>query len=183
MTSIALSELPQTALLRAVRESGAFTDGYVTEIAGTVLLPAFVEAFYTTALFKVERAIIRWFARRPSTDSEAKQLGEGSIDQFAAWRVEGRNAEQLLLADFTGRTKSWLMIEAVSGAGGEPRTRLYFGSAIVPRIEAGTGRRELGFLFHALLGFHKLYSRLLLSAARTRLAPDQNGSRVNGRVT
>ena len=42
---------------------------------------------------------------------------------------------------------------------------LYFGSAIVPRQRGG-----LGWQYAALVGFHKLYSRLLLAAAARRLA-------------
>ena len=49
-------------------------------------------------------------------------------------------------------------------------TRLYFGSAVVPVMNAATGKSEMGFVFKALLGFHKLYSRALLSAAAARLA-------------
>ena len=113
---------------------------------------------------------------RPSTDIEAKQLADGEIGAFAAWRVEGRTAGQLLMGDFTGRTKSWLMTAAVDGTAENPRTRLYFGSAVVPRANAKTGERRMGFAFHALLGFHRLYSRLLLKAARSRLLAVQRAS-------
>ncbi|NJN00825.1 MAG: hypothetical protein HC793_04460 [Aquincola sp.] len=55
-----------------------------------------------------------------------------------------------------------------TGSDGQP-TRLFFGSAVVPRVDAQSGRRRMGVVFHALLGFHKLYSRALLSAAVSRL--------------
>jgi hypothetical protein len=48
-------------------------------------------------------------------------------------------------------------------------TSLYFGSAVVPVRSPKTGRTRLGPVFSALLGFHKLYSRVLLRAARRRL--------------
>ena len=56
-------------------------------------------------------------------------------------------------------------------------TRLYFGSAIVPMKNATTGQGSLGLAFHSLLGFHRLYSRALLHAARSRLEghPSYNG--------
>jgi hypothetical protein len=54
-----------------------------------------------------------------------------------------------------------------------PRTRLYFGSGVAPR--GGAGKR-MGFAFHALLGFHKLYSRLLLTAARSRILAQRSVS-------
>jgi len=58
----------------------------------------------------------------------------------------------------------------VATSPGVAGTRLYFGSAVVPRRSARSGREGLGPLFSSLLGFHKLYSRLLLRAARSRLA-------------
>lgn len=165
MSAIKPFELPQEALLRRYQQGEAYADCYVTEVPGTHSHAAFVEAFYTTALFKLERIILR-LAARPSTDEQARQLALGSADSFAAWKVEARNADQLLLGDFTGRTKSWLMVEP---AAGNTCTRLYFGSAVLSRPRAGSRERGMGFIFHALLGFHKLYSRLLLASARSRL--------------
>jgi hypothetical protein len=48
--------------------------------------------------------------------------------------------------------------------------RLYFGSAVVLVTDKASGQVRMGFRFKALLGFHKLYSRILLYAARSRLA-------------
>lgn len=169
MTSVCPCELPATSLLHKYRQEGAYTDCYVAEVGGSVSQSAFIEAFYTTLLFKAERVILDWFAARPSSDIEANRLAEGASCSFAAWRVEGRTADQLLLADFTGRTRSWLMAAPVGGTGLGMRTRLYFGSAVVARVDARTGRRKMGFAFHALLGLHRLYSRLLLRAARSRV--------------
>jgi len=144
-------ELPSGALLRRYRVSRAYADCYVAEVAHPVSHAEFVEAFYTTAVFRLERLILRLLVSRPSTDAEARELARGERSSFAAWTVEGRTENQLLLRDLTGRTRSWLM---VSG------TRLYFGSAIT----------SLGPMFRALLGFHKLYSRVLLWAAALRLS-------------
>jgi hypothetical protein len=96
--------------------------------------------------------------------------------KFSAWRVEKQSPSELLLADFTGRTRSWLMAEPVEAPDQPPSTRLYFGSAVVPlRFEAGRAgnvgqKPRMGWVFHALLSFHRLYSRLLLGAASRRLA-------------
>jgi hypothetical protein len=125
-----------------------------------------VEAFYTTAVFKIERLLLRWLASRPSTDLQAREMASGALGSFAAWSVEDRGRDQILLADFTGRTRSWLMVDPV----GHGVTRLYFGSAVVPVTNARTGSAGLGTAFVALLGFHKLYSRILLRAASMRLA-------------
>ena len=53
-------------------------------------------------------------------------------------------------------------------------TRLYFGSAVVPERNAKTGQAKYGFAFHAMLGFHRLYSRALLRSAVSRLARVNN---------
>ena len=167
---ISACELPAAALLNRYRDDGGYADCYCTELPRRVGHAEYVEAFYSTRLFKVERLLIRLFLSRPSTDLEAARLARGEIDTFAAWSVEGRTADQLLLADLRGRTRSWLMAAPSQGAG-SAGTRLYFGSAVVPaRRKSSGGRPGLGPLFIALLGFHKLYSRLLLRAARARLS-------------
>ena len=113
--------------------------------------------------------ILRVLADRPSTDAQARQLALGEVAAFAAWSVEGRTPSQLLLSDFTGRTKSWLMVAAPIEASAT-HTRLFFGSAVVGTRSTTAGRASLGLAFRALLGFHKLYSRVLLRAALSRLS-------------
>ena len=168
MSVVRTCDLPDGALLGRYLQGGAYADCYVAEVAGAVTQAGYVEAFYTTAVFKIERRLLAWFAARPSTDLQAEELAAGRTDSFAIWRVEGRGADQLLLSDLRGRTRSWLMAAPV-GEGGCARTRLYFGSAVVPVKDARSGRPRLGLPFRALLGFHKLYSRVLLGAAVFRL--------------
>jgi hypothetical protein len=165
MPSVNPCALPDDALLARYTRSGAYTDCYAADITQPVSHARFVEAFYTGRLFKLERLLLAWFVRRPSTDAEATALAAGDRDTFAAWHVEARATDQLLLCDLAGRTRSWLMV-APQGGG----TRLYFGSAVVPVVDAASGRRRMGVAFAALLGFHRLYSRALLGAARARLA-------------
>ena len=169
MPSIQSSGLPAHALLTKYTLAGAYTDCYSTEIGRPVSHAEYVEAFYTGSLFKVERLLLAWFISKPSTDAQAKELASGALGAFAAWRVEDRSADQLLMCDYAGRTRSWLMV-APQGNGATASTRLYFGSAVVPVLDKTTGQAKMGFMFKALLGFHKLYSRALLSAARSRLA-------------
>lgn len=168
MTAIVACGLPAGALLRRVADAGAYTDCHAVEIPQAVSHAEYVEAFYTTWVFKLERLILRLLVSRPSTDAEARQLALGQRDDFAAWSVEARAPDQLLLADFVGRTKSWLMVARNEGSG-PGSTRLYFGSAVVPVRDRKSGRSSLGAVHSALLGFHKLYSRVLLRAARARL--------------
>jgi len=122
VSSIAKCPLPPDALLRAYVRDGAYTDCYVTDIPRRVSHAHYVEAFYTTAVFRLERLLLAWFVAKPSTDAQARQLADGAIDAFAAWQVEGRSTNQLLLCDYAGSTRSWLMT-APHGAD-EATTRL-----------------------------------------------------------
>ena len=163
------SELPPTALLHRYRDAGAYTDCYIAEVEARVSHAAYVEAFYTTFVFKLERLLLKWLVSKPSTDGEAARLARGEIDSFAAWTVEARAPDQLLMADYIGRTRSWLMVVPL----GEARTRLYFGSAVVP-VRDPSGNLKLGLPFRPLLGFHKLYSRVLLGAAREKFTTNSS---------
>ena len=162
---------PDHALLTKYANSGAYTDCFATEVARTVTHTEFVETFYKGGLFKVERFLLRVFISKPSTDLQARQLAAGELNEFAAWRLEARAVDQLLMCAIDGRTRSWLMVSAAEVPG---RTRLYFGSALLPKPTPvnspnATGKPSLGFVFNALLGFHNWYSRALLSAAAARL--------------
>lgn len=147
---------------------GAYTDCYFTEVRDLITFPQFITAFYTTPLFKLERLILKMFVSKPSIDMDVRQLAEGNVKTFAAWRVENRSENQFLMCDFRGRTRSWLMVIPIR-KDSVTRTRLYFGSAVVPIRNSKTGQPSLGFTFQALLGFHKLYSRLLLYFTKLRI--------------
>lgn len=166
--AIQVCPLPDDALLHRTLRAGAYADCYMVELSGVVLHADYVAAFYASWLFKLERLILKWVVKRPSTDREARLLGQGQLDQFAAWRVEDRQANQLLLCDLSGRTRSWLMVVPIE-RNQTTHTRLYFGSAVVPRVDPISGKSSMGFGFRALLGLHKLYSRLLLRAACAKL--------------
>lgn len=161
---VAESDPPDGALLHRYRGGGGYTDCFVAVVPDRVTQTAYIEAFYTTALFKLERLVLALLVSRPSTDDEARRLAAGETQRFAAWTVEAREADQILLCDFMGSTRSWLMSVA-DPAAPSPTTRLYFGSAIVPR----KGAAGLGVGFRAMVPFHRLYARALLKAAVRRL--------------
>lgn len=165
MFSIRKCSVPANTLLSIYSIEGAYVDCYSTEVPAPVTFSEFIFAFYTTPLFKVERGILKRLASRPSTDIQAKQLADRTTDHFAAWSVERRTENELLMCDFHGRTRSWLMVNPMHTAG-DPRTQLYFGSAVVPRRNPKNGELSLGWNYQALLGFHKIYSVLLLYSAR-----------------
>jgi len=172
VSAIIQTTIPEQGLLTKYAQSkNAYTDCYSTEIKCQVSQAEFVRSFYCTPLFKLERFILQWLVSCPSTDVEAKQLSEQGIDKFAAWTVEEQSTDQLLMCDIHGRTRSWLMVMPFTN-NGETWTRLYFGSAVVAKTNSNDNNNEkatFGLSFNLLLGFHKLYSKLLLKSAQSKL--------------
>lgn len=166
------TELPSDSLLVPYRDSG-YTDCYVTELPFSVTVAEFIEAFYTTPLFKLERLLLSAVLCRASTDAQAHELALGNRHSFAVWSVEARKEDQAILV--AGRTRSWLAVTPNKPGG----TRLYFGSAVVPRHSA-SGAQTMGFWFWALGGFHKVYSRALLCSARRRLLAQSKAGSLPG---
>jgi len=152
--SVRPAPLPEDALLKRYAESStAYTDCFADDVSAGTDLAAFVGAFYTTWLFRIERFILAR-AGHPSTDEEVGALVAGEGERFAAWTVEARASEQLLMCDVAQRTRSWFMVKD---------GRAYFGSAVVH----GDGARSTAFRW--LLPFHRLYARALLALAVRRL--------------
>lgn len=157
---------PGGALLARYRDMpGAHTDCYSTVTEGQVSPEAFIAAFYTTWLFKCERFVL-FLMGRGCTDDEARALASGATDRFAAWTVEARAENQLLVCDFLGSTRSWLM----TAPEGSRATRLYFGSAVVPRAKDRAGNPRPSAGFRLLLPVHAFYARALLRAAARKLS-------------
>ncbi len=156
---ISEGNLPKGALLARYKPSdGHYTDCFVTETPRDVPLADYVEAFYTGRLFRVERVILRLTGQGRSTDAEAKAVAIGTSSRFAAWTVEDRTTDQLLMCDAHGATRSWFKTGP-----SETGTKLYFGSAVVAR------NGDLPGPMKAFIPLHKLYSRLLLRGAVKRL--------------
>jgi len=175
MPNITEAELPRNALSTKCVEQGAFADCFYIDIPKEVTLAEFIKAFYTTALFKTERAILSVVTLKPASDAQAVELSAGRSKQYSAWVVEGRVADQIILADISGRTKSWLMVQA-SDLDGCAATRLYFGSVVVPKKVAVGEKASKGLLFQLLGGFHKVYSRALLKSAYNTLLKENNST-------
>lgn len=150
---------PEDALISPfVVAEAHYTDAFVTQAPEGATFAAYVEAFYTTLIFKAERCILS-LAGMKSSDAEAAALAAGTADRFAAWQVEARRDSELLMAQKDGPTKSWLALQD---------GKLWFGSVVVP-VER-RGRLTLGPVFHSLMPAHKIYSRVLLSSARVKVA-------------
>ena len=166
MPTVADTPVPPASLLgRLAAQRGAFADAYMLRLPPTITLAEFVEAFYTTRLFKLERWLIAR-SGRPSSDADVRAIARGEDGRMAAWTVEARVAGELLMHEDSGVTRSWFKAEA--GEGGA--TILWFGSALIPRRRGPGGEPRFGWHVHALMGFHRWYSRALLRAAARRLA-------------
>ena len=153
--AVTAAELPGGTLLDDYRSGGGHVDCYSADVPGDVDLGQLITAFYTSQAFRPERWLLGALLGRRADDGDVARLAAGQTTRFSAWTVEARRDNEILLCDFQGRTRSWLMVRKVTGG-----TRLHFGSAVVPQ-KRGTDR----LLFRALLGFHRWYSRALLNGA------------------
>ncbi|TDM09422.1 MAG: hypothetical protein C4K60_09145 [Ideonella sp. MAG2] len=153
--------VPQGSLLSAYAAKGAFTDCYAMPVEGSVDLAEFLYAFYTTPLFKAERWLLATALGLKATDQDARLLSKADVARYSAWRVESRSPLEVLMD--AGQTRSWLSVQTM--AQDPSSTALLFGSAVVPVRPGG----KFGLAFHALLGFHRLYSKLLLRSAARRV--------------
>jgi hypothetical protein len=171
MQLIAQDAVPEDALLRTYRGGahpecwGNYGDCFSVAVDREVSLADFIFAFYTSPVFRIERLILRVLLRARSADSGVRALADGSEQSFAVWRVGERTATQLLMCDRYERTRSWFRVVPLDGG----RTLLQFGSAVAA---AGDGRKRgmtSGGGFRLLLGFHVLYSKILLHGAKVRV--------------
>jgi hypothetical protein len=153
-------DVPRDGLLQAyVGQGETYTDCFEVMSPVGVTLPEFIEAFYTTWLFRLERLVLQVVLRRWIRDTDVKALATGA-DAFAAWTVEGRDEAQILLCDFAYHTRSYQAVSSKQGGA----TRLVFGSAVV--VAEG---KEMGRITRALLPLHRFYSKALLRLAERKL--------------
>jgi hypothetical protein len=78
--------------------------------------------------------------------------------------VGARTADELLMCDRYGKTRSWFRVVPLTAGG----TLLQFGSAVASRRRADC-TSGLTAAFRLLLGAHTIYSRLLIGAAKKRV--------------
>jgi len=168
MFSIEKCTVIPNSLLASYAENG-YADSYCTDLPGHISMEDYVFSFYTTALFKLERFILTWTVLKPSNDLQAKELMDGKTDKFAAWTIEARKDNELLMCDMLKRTRSWFMVKHTD-INNTPRTKLYFGTGIAPATRGATVKTSIGLFFILLLPFHKLYSVFLLLFAKRRLS-------------
>ena len=153
MFGIIQSAPPPDALLvthrgRHPEQWGGYHDCFRICVPGRVTLQQFVVAFYTSRLFRLERALLRIFLAIPSSDADAYALARGTRNTFAAWYVGARTPTELLMCDRYERTRSWFRV----GSDDDGSTELCFGSAVAGRRRANASF-EMSPSFRALLAF------------------------------
>jgi hypothetical protein len=170
--SVMREVVPEDSLLKTFRGSakperwGTYADCFAVTVDREVDLNDFVIAFYTSPLFRIEGFILHTLIGVSSSVPEARAVAGGSSDKFSAWYVGQRTATQLLMCDRYERTRSWFCVAPAAGGG----TRLRFGSAVAAQRDKKTGIAALRGGTRWLLGFHILYSKLLLHAAKRNLS-------------
>lgn len=169
MFSIKKCDIPETGLLQKYADTtGCYADCFTTNVPAFVSFHDFVTSFFSSPIFKLERFLIKLTLGKPTTEQDIKDFVSGKSNDFAVWQVEERSENQLLLTVGKGQIRTWLMVEHVNNEVGSTNTQtiLYFGSAVLPNDQNGS----MGMMFHALSGFHVLYSKILLWQAQRGLA-------------
>lgn len=144
--------VPQGSLLAEFGAPDAYRDCFAREVPGAVSLEEFVERFYCSAAFRPERIALGLIGRG-ADNSDAQAVARGKADNFAAWTVIERRANEILLQDFQEATASWFTVQP-SEKSNTQSTKLLFGSWV--------GQPDRGIV-KALMPFHRWYSRFLLS--------------------
>lgn len=163
MTSVDAVTLPTESLLsRYADHAGAYTDAFKSNVSGQVELQRFLAVFLDTWVFRLERRLLALAGTKGTGSESVKAFAAGDASKFAAWTVEERRDTQVLMK--VGSIRTWLGVTPSSD-----QTQLYFGSALLPRRTDSQGNPAPGRVETWLIPFHKLYSRILLSAATRRL--------------
>ncbi|MEO0665459.1 MAG: hypothetical protein AAFY97_06945 [Pseudomonadota bacterium] len=149
--SVRRSAIPDGSLIARYKGQGNHVDAYVASTARYVDLPTYIAAFFSTSVFRAERLLLS-ISGKQSSDDQVADLAAGRGEHIAAWKVEERSANELLLEATGTPIRTWLAVEPDG-------TALWFGSVVL----AKKGRIPL--LARVMMPGHALYSRILLSAA------------------
>ena len=174
MEKITQSTLPPTSALAAYAgQPGVHTDCFKVLVSQNTELSTFIEAFFSTLPFRLERLLLRIAGVQNTSHADLIALASGQASRFAAWEVEHRDTHQVLLSAGQGVIRTWLM----AAPAGHGATRLHFGSGVLPTRTDAQGTPRLGRITSALMGFHTLYSRILLWSAARRITQQKTGAR------
>ncbi|APG49136.1 hypothetical protein [Phaeobacter porticola] len=162
MRQVEENGIPEGSLLQQFAERPGFhVDAFVAHVGFTPSLNDYIVAMFDSRVFRIERALLALAAFKPTFKEGVAALAAAESDRLASWKTVQRTEQELLMEVEKGRVRTWLMVEPAQGGA----SKLWFGSAVVPK-PAQTGKAGgIGFVFRTLMGFHKLYSRVLLRAA------------------
>lgn len=160
-------------LLGLLGSEGHYVDAWALAWPTPLGLERWVTAFLTSRAFRAERALLALLPGGGSTDEDAMALAAGRSDRFAVWRTVARSQSEVLLADASGRTRSWWMAQTGSGAG--DASTLYFGSAILRQPSGRPGGRASLGAPGLTLPLHRMYSQVLMASAAAKLRRQVTG--------
>ncbi|WP_299989607.1 hypothetical protein [uncultured Ruegeria sp.] len=169
MRQVEEHSIPEGSLLHQfAKRPGYHADAFVAHVGFVPSQSEYIMAMFDSPVFRIERALLALAAFKPSFAKDVAALALVENDQIACWKTVQRTQQELQMKVEKGRVRTWLMVEPAQGGA----SKLWFGSAIVPK-PAQTGKAGgIGFVFRTLMGFHKLYSRVLLRAAIRGLKRD-----------
>ncbi|QZD91391.1 hypothetical protein K3162_07340 [Qipengyuania xiapuensis] len=168
MIQVTAPQLPPESLLARRRGPECYRDAFRASVTGEVSLGELITAFFSSRTFLTERMALHLIGRGAG-HAEIAALAAGRTQRFAAWEVEAREEEELLMHDFLDKTCCWLAVSsrgedgALDGPLPVPetgRTYIWFGTAV---------REFEGPIVSRLRGAHRWYARHLLEAAARRL--------------
>lgn len=84
MPTVHPCEVPLHSFLSKHKDGPSYSDCYMTQIPGKVTQAAYIEAFYTSPLFKMERILLQYLASKPATDADAKALAGRTTTPYPA---------------------------------------------------------------------------------------------------
>jgi len=167
MFTVSQCPLPHDTLLHRYENGpGHHTDCFETEVAQGVSLPDYIEAFFNSPILRIERKLLG-LAMLKSNYDDVVLLAQGRSDHIAGWQTEDRADQEILLTVMGGGVRTWLKVIPE-----EDHSRLLFGSAVVPPDDAPvdeTGAPKMAWWVQGLMGFHRLYSHIVLGAAKWQL--------------
>ncbi len=163
MTPVSPCPVPESSVLaHQAADPDHYADCYTVDLPCEADLSAYLTAFFTLPIMRLERWVITVMGT-PSTAQDVAALASGAADSLSLWQVEQRTDDQIAMRVSGGLIRTWLMREDIANG-----TRLYFGSSVEP-IEKPDGSKSHGWGVKAFGGFHQLYSRILLAGAARRL--------------
>lgn len=110
MVQVIATTLPKSACLNDYEHhAGVYTDCFQTELPKGGTLESYINAFFNTWLFRIERMILSTAAKKPVSDEDIARLAQGTSNTMSAWQVERRDADQILLEVPQPPIRTWLM--------------------------------------------------------------------------